>query len=195
MRPQASLPSAYFEALYQERPDPWAFETSPYEAAKYDHTLEVLGQEVFANALEVGCSIGVLTARLATRCRTLTATDVSETALSQAKRRCATLGNIRFIKVSPPRAGVEGPFDLVVLSEVLYYWSALDLAEFAGEIAAELSPGARLLLVHWLGETDYPLEADAAVEIFGAGLGRSFQVVTADRREKYRLDLWRTLDP
>ncbi len=72
-RAGTSLPPRYFDDLYAHDPDPWQFETSAYEAAKYDATLDALPIERFASALEVGCSIGVLTARLAPRCDELLA--------------------------------------------------------------------------------------------------------------------------
>ena len=37
-----SLPPGYFDDVYRANPDPWAFATSPYEAAKYDATLAAL---------------------------------------------------------------------------------------------------------------------------------------------------------
>jgi len=64
----ASLPPGYFDALYAASPDPWAFETSAYERAKYAATLDALPARRYRRALEVGCSIGVLTRQLADRC-------------------------------------------------------------------------------------------------------------------------------
>lgn len=39
----ASRDAAHFRRLYQTNPDPWAFNTSPYEQAKYRQTLDGLG--------------------------------------------------------------------------------------------------------------------------------------------------------
>ena len=80
------LRAAYFEELYARDPDPWDFATSEYEAAKYDATIAALAPR-YASALEVGCSIGVLTARLAERCERLLAIDVAEGALAHARER------------------------------------------------------------------------------------------------------------
>ena len=63
MRREHSIEPEYFEALYKDKGDPWEFETSAYEAAKYDETLAALPKERFESALEVGCANGVLTAR------------------------------------------------------------------------------------------------------------------------------------
>jgi len=56
-----------------------------------------------------------------------------------------------------------------------------------------LQPGGRVLLVHWLGETDYPKSADDAVAAL-YGWTRDLEVVRQARREAYRLDLWRRAD-
>src|SRR6478609_8966907 len=62
-----SLPPDYFERVYREADDPWRFASSPYEAAKYAATLAAVPRARYRNAFEIGCSIGVLTERLAGR--------------------------------------------------------------------------------------------------------------------------------
>ena len=94
MTEAASLPPAYFDALYARDDDPWRFATSAYESEKYAATLDALPATRFANAFEVGCSIGVLTRLLATRCDALLAADVAEAALSQARARCADCAHV-----------------------------------------------------------------------------------------------------
>jgi hypothetical protein len=61
----------HFERLYRSNPDPWGFDTSPYEQAKYRQTLAAVGARRFTAGLEVGCSIGILTRMLAPRCESL----------------------------------------------------------------------------------------------------------------------------
>ena len=89
-----TLPPAYFDQVYQANRDPWNFETSPYEQAKYAATLAVLPRPHYPAAFEIGCSLGVLTAQLAPRCGHLLAVDVSEAALAQARTRCADLPQV-----------------------------------------------------------------------------------------------------
>ena len=74
-RRKASLPSAYFEAIYQADADPWRFATSDYEREKYAATLAALPLQAYRSGFEVGCSIGVLTSQLARRCDRLLAVD------------------------------------------------------------------------------------------------------------------------
>ena len=101
--------AAYFEALYAAEQDPWGFATSPYERAKYDHTLAALGGRRFARGLEVGCSIGVLTAALAERCDRLLAVDVAATAVARARERLAAAPGVTVERRSLPEEMPGGP--------------------------------------------------------------------------------------
>jgi len=190
MRREHSVDPAWFEALYRDQGDPWAFETSPYERAKYDHTLASLPRPTFDSVLEVGCANGVLTRRLAERCRQLTAVDVSETALAAARLRCADLPHVTLENRRLPADGPAGPYDLVLLSEVIYYWDGNDLARAAAYLADIVPPGGSVLLVHWTGDTDYPKSGDEAVAELRGLLGDTVTVMTEEQRPNYRLDLW-----
>ena len=85
MRPRVG--PDFFDELYAENPDPWDFETSEYERAKYAATIAALEQRHFATGLEIGCSIGVLTQDLKRHIDDLLAIDVAEIALEQARAR------------------------------------------------------------------------------------------------------------
>ncbi len=184
-----SLAPDYFERLYEARADPWEFETSVYEASKYAATLAALPRPRYAHALELGCSIGVLTERLAARCEDLLATDISDRALSQARIRCANLTQTRFEKCDLTQDFPAGSFDLILVSEVAYYFSMADLETLRARIADALLPGGHLLLVHYTGPTNYPLSADEVHDFFSAWIGRSWRSLRKTRADKYRLDL------
>lgn len=191
MPSERSLEASYFEGMFRANPDPWDFETSDYEKRKCDHSLEALGNLHFAHIFEVGCANGVFTRRLAARCGYLLAVDVSATALELAQRRCADLSHVEFgLMTFPAQAPLPSGFDLVVLSEVAYYWDDDDLKQAANWIKS-LDPGALVLLVHWTGETDYPQGGDEAVEKIAADLGPAIRAERSDRMPSYRLDLWR----
>jgi len=162
-----SLPRTYFDRVYAENADPWGFATSEYEAAKYRQTMATLDRSCYPASFEIGCSIGVLTALLATRCKQLLAVDVSDVALEQARRRCASLANIQFARMSLPAEYPEGLYDLTILSEVGYYLNLRDLATLAGLIRNHAAPRGQLLLVHWTPVVeDYPLTGDQVHEYF-----------------------------
>ncbi|MEN0077090.1 MAG: SAM-dependent methyltransferase [Paracraurococcus sp.] len=188
-RPGQSLDAAYFDAIYAADADPWRFASSDYERAKYAATLAALPRPRYGRAFEIGCSIGVLTAQLAARCDALLAVDLAEAALAAARARCAGLPQVTFRRMAVPGDWPEGGFDLILLSEVVYYLDTTDLARLASRVAGALHPGGEALLVHWTGETDYPLSGDAAAEGFIAAAG--LPVIRQQRAEAYRLDLLR----
>ncbi|MEY2832872.1 MAG: hypothetical protein RLZZ574_2131, partial [Cyanobacteriota bacterium] len=116
-QPKDSLQPSYFEDLYQANPDPWDFETSDYEAQKYQTTINALPNPRYGNALEVGGSIGVLTALLAQRCDSLLSLDVSQIAQQKAIARCQDLPQVRFKIAQVPQDYPDEMFDLTLLSE------------------------------------------------------------------------------
>jgi SAM-dependent methyltransferase len=191
MRRERSIDPDYFEALYRDKGDPWEFETSAYEAAKYRETLAALPGTRFESVLEVGCANGVLTAMLGPRCDALLAVDVSETALATARARCADQPHIRIEQRRLPAEAPDGTFDLVLLSEVVYYWDSADIARLGDWLRGAVRSGGHVLLVHWIGETDYPKSGDDAVAELRAALEDRVTVERSDRHEAYRLDLWR----
>ncbi|GJD50242.1 Ubiquinone biosynthesis O-methyltransferase, mitochondrial [Methylobacterium crusticola] len=190
-RHTASLPPAYFDARYADDPDPWRFATSDYERGKYAATLAALPRARYAAALEVGCSIGVLTAALAERCDALLALDVAESALTQARARCGHLGHVRFAQTRIPGAWPPGRFDLILLSEVVYYLDAADVAHLVERLRGALNPGGDAVLVHWTGETHYPLTGDEAAGLLIEGARAFLTPTRQERTEAYRLDVLR----
>ena len=188
-----SLAPDYFERVYAADPDPWKFETSDYERAKYARSMAALEGSRHARGFEIGCSIGVLTEQLAAHCSELLAVDVSEQALARARQRCARLAQVRFAAMPVPEQVPDGSFDLVVASEVGYYWSLADLHRAADWMLGAARPAATLLLVHWTAPVhDYPLTGDTVHEQIGQRAQAAGFVNTRSEREpEYRLDVWR----
>ena len=183
-----TLQADYFEAIYRRDPDPWHFRTSGYEADKYAATLDCLTRPRYRRALEVGCSIGVFTRLLAPRCEALLSIDVSDSALDIARQDCADLPHVEFRRAAVPAEFPAGRFDLIVLSEVLYYLAQDDLRRVADRVVEALEPGGDVVLCHWLGESDYPLSGDEAAASFLEATLRPFPFRYGVRKPEYRLD-------
>ncbi|MGF1588947.1 MAG: class I SAM-dependent DNA methyltransferase [Pleurocapsa sp.] len=190
-QPKNSLPPSYFETMYRANPDPWDFETSEYEAQKYQTTIATLPTSSYTNALEIGGSIGVLTALLAQRCNSLLSIDVSPTAQQKAIARCQDLPQVRFKLAQVPQAYPDEMFDLTLLSEVGYYLSWDDLKKTQQLIINHLQIGGHLLLVHWtLYAKDYPLTGDEVHDSFLQLSDTHLKHLQGLRQERYRLDLF-----
>ena len=139
-----TLRPEYFDAIYTADPDPWKFAASPYERGKYTLTLNAMPKSRYRSALEVGCSIGVLTRSLASRCDAVVAIDAAEAPLVEARRRCADLPGVRFEQMFVPDEWPDGEFELILLSEVVYYLSRDDVGRLAARVHAIPSQRAAL---------------------------------------------------
>ena len=183
-----SLPPRYFERIYAHTQDPWEFETSAYEAGKYRITLEALPRAQYENAVEVGCSIGVLTQQLAKRADHLLGLDVSDRALERARERLADEPHVDFACMQVPHALPDDTFDLIVISEVAYYWTRPDLERAADEFAARHEPGGHLALVH-LTEfvPDYPQTGDQVHDYWASR--PEWRTVYHARHPRFRIDV------
>lgn len=194
-RPTESLDEAYFDQIYSTTDDPWGFETREYEREKYVRTIASLPQERYRRCLEIGCSVGVLSRLLLGRCDGLFATEINDRALAAARDRNADLPTGAFVKMNFPEEVPPGTFDLVVLSEVAYYWAA-PAFRLAQKLILDqlLEAGGTLILVHYTPvETDYPLTGEEVHEAYLAesrGESAPLRQVSAYRAEQYRIDVF-----
>jgi SAM-dependent methyltransferase len=184
-----SLPPEYFDRMYDESDDPWGFGTRWYERRKRALTLAVLPEPRFGTGLEVGCSIGVLTAGLAGRCDRLVAMDPSAKALAAARQRAP---GVEFRQGSVPADWPAGTYDLVVLSEVGYYLDTDDLSDLLDYTAADLAPDGFVLACHWRHPVeDYPQTGDAVHEAMSDRWPRQSRIEEAD----FLLDVYHPTGP
>ncbi|MCI4657253.1 PIG-L family deacetylase [Cryobacterium zhongshanensis] len=185
----ATLTKSFFDGFYREARDPWGFETRWYERRKRALTLAALPRERFGTALELGCSIGVLTADLADRCDSVTAVDIAEQPLSIARERLGGRPGVSFERMTLPGEWPSGLFDLIVVSEVGYYLATIDLERFFQRCRDSLAPGGVLIACHWRHPVpEYPLSGDRVHEILATvpGLVRT----VAHRETDFLLEVW-----
>jgi predicted TPR repeat methyltransferase len=181
--------TSYFERLYAATADPWDYATSAYEQDKYAATCDALEGRVFVRGLEVGCSFGVLSRRLAAHCRGLLAVDLVETVLERARRESAALTHLCFERMAIPASWPKGSFDLIVFSEVLYYLSGPDLLATAARTRATLEGEGMVVLVNWLGDTASPHTGDEAADAFIQAVQPVLRCHRQSRTSRYRLDI------
>ena len=179
-----------FEDLYARNADPWDCETSEYERGKRDRAIAALGNRHFGIGFEVGCSTGFVTERLAPRCGSLTCIDVADNALAIARRRLEPFDNVTLLRAEVPQFWPEPPLDLVVLSEVLYFLSAQEIAAVSQASFASLTRSGYCLLVNWTGPNDLPVGGDRAVAIFENAA--DWHCDLRETHRNYRIDRYAT---
>jgi SAM-dependent methyltransferase len=161
MTAPVTLRAAYFDAMYQAAADPWGFGDRWYEQRKYAISLAQLPAARYRSAFEPGCSVGVLTRLLAGRCDTLLSCDLAAAAVRAAAGRTSDLPHVRVEQRDIPGQWPAGRFDLIVLSEILYYFGDHDLEQVLENSVAALEPEGTLLAVHWRHPVaDYPRSGD-----------------------------------
>jgi len=151
-----SAPVERFASLYAEG-DPWDT-GSWYEQRKRAVVLASLPRAGYRHGFEPGCGAGELSAGLAGRCAVLDSSDPVPEAVERAR---AARPGARVQVAGLPDGVPDGPLDLVVFSEVLYYLDDATVATTLDRVLAATAPGADVVAVHWRG---WPAEAprDAA---------------------------------
>ena len=147
---------ASFEERYRLADDPWAFATSRYELAKYVTTIGALAEASYGRCFEPACSIGVLTEKLAARCDTVVACDGSALAIERARTRLArskATSNVELHVESIPEWWPQGDFELIVLSELGYYWDIAGWGDVIERCRCSLVDSGEIIAVHWLGHS------------------------------------------
>lgn len=188
-----TLPPSYFDDMYADSADPWGFTDRWYERRKRALTLALLPDAHYGSAYEPGCSIGVLTRELAGRCDRLLATDVAPAAVDAARSRCAGLPQVVVEQATLPADWPEERVDLVLLSEVGYYFAR----EAAVQLATSAFAGAdTVVAVHWRHPVDdYPLSGDEVHRILeDAAARQGFGWITQHVDDDIRGDVW-SIDP
>ena len=147
----------FFEGLWK-RGDPWEFETSEFERAKYDEEIRIVSGRRHERVLEMGCGAGAFTRRLSPLADRVLALDVSPTAIARAREAEAGPGNTEFRvqNIMDFDLRAEGFWDLVVLNETIYYlgwlYTFFEVAWFGTELFNATLSGGHLLMANTFGE-------------------------------------------
>ncbi|WP_445619793.1 class I SAM-dependent methyltransferase [Kushneria sp. Sum13] len=189
------LDAQAFEQLHAEHADPWQYHTRWYEKRKRDLTLAMLTRERYRRAFEPGCSIGVLSAELALRCDTLCIQDVSDSAVTRARKALEGQPHVSITCGAVPDQWPAGQFDLIVISEMGYYLSREGLETLCERIDAALSHNGELLACHWRHPIDgSTLNAQSVHQTLGSRLNYAHHGHYED--SDTLIDLWqRTASP
>lgn len=188
--------AAFFEAMFQSSADPWNFAGDAYEQFRYSTVMRALEPGPYHRAYEPGCSVGVLTEKLAHICERVDACDISPTAVAMAQQRCAALPGVKVRRGSLRDSIRYDSYDLIVLSEIGYYFHVAEWQCLVNGIVDAMQPGAVLLASHWLGSS--PDHVSTGDEVHNGMAHDKLQHELGERhpdakRGGFRLDRWRRL--
>ena len=164
-----SVGQDYFDDMYARHDDPWGFDSRWYEERKRAVLLAALPRRRYRATFEAGCSTGALTAQLADRSDRVLAVDLAPAALERARTRLADRAHVELRQATLPDDWPDGEFDLVVLSEVAYYWAGADLERGLTASVDSLSEDGHLVACHWRHPvSDYPWTGDEVHDALAA---------------------------
>ena len=175
MTAPVTLPAGYFDAMYQARPIRGASRTAGTNSANTRSAWPSSRPPGTA-----GPSSPAAPSACSPRCSPGAATR-SWRATSPGPRSApppgapAELPHVRVEQRDIAGQWPSGRFDLIVFSEILYYFGDHDLEQVLKNAVAALEPEGTLLAVHWRHPvTDYPRSGDDVHRVLAAqpGLGR-----------------------
>lgn len=184
---RGAVDAAHFDAMFAADPDPWGYDREAYEADRFDRTLAALGPRS-GRLFEAGAAAGALTERLAQVAAEVVAVEASREAIAHARRRVGHLSNVTLIEGALPGATPEGPFDTLLLSDMLYYLGLHGVIEVARRCDAIATEDARIVATIYLGETECALSGDMAAEALIAHLP-GWRRIEATRTDRLRIDV------
>ena len=187
-RSNDAIPAAHFDSLFTQSPDPWRYDSEPYERDRFQRTVAALAGRRYRSALELGCANGALTEQLAPLCDRLLATDASLAALSAARDRIGARANVVLEQRTMPQDMPDARFDLIVASDMLYYLGLDGVVALMAAIERSATPDARIFLASYLGETDTVITGEMAAEIAIAHLP-GWTRIHAERTDRLRIDV------
>lgn len=180
----------HFEALYAASDDPWQVRERWYEQRKRAIVLACLGQPRYRSAFEPGCGNGEMTAALAPRCERLLACDGSAGAVAAARRRATGAAGLRIEQRSLPEQWPAGErFDLVLISELGYYFDEAAVDTLLAMTRANLAEDGELVMCHWLHDFDDRAMPTAALHARAAALPGMVRTLRHRDRD-FLLEAW-----
>ncbi|MGH3501423.1 MAG: class I SAM-dependent methyltransferase [Nocardioidaceae bacterium] len=103
----------------------------------------------YRNCFEPGCSNGELTKLVAPRCDRLLAVDFVAAAVSRARDAVREFSHVQVERAALPHELPDDHYDLVILSELRYYFAHDDLTRLLDGILRRLEPEGDIIAVHW----------------------------------------------
>jgi SAM-dependent methyltransferase len=186
---------AGFEEKFGTDPDPWNTWSAHYEAVKRDALAHMIGPGRYGRALELAAGNGSNTLMVASKALRLTVTEGTSAGAHLVEKAVRGRARVRVVRHDLAERLPGHAFDLIVISEVLYYLAPGPFLTLAREVERTLMPGGRLVLLHH-GENfaDRARPADTVHADFIAAIGKVLSLQRDMRTRRWRAGAWgRTL--
>jgi SAM-dependent methyltransferase len=128
--------------------DAWGYVGDASHEARAATILAALPDWPVTDLLELGCAEGFLTRRFLERGISVTACDLSAEAIDRARGWCAGHTNVQFVVNDIRQQLPCGPFDVCLMSDVLYYLSPGEIRKLSNQLSSHLRPRRRLIFAN-----------------------------------------------
>ncbi len=187
----------FFEAAWSGG-DRWHFASSEYEQLKYARQMELLSDRRYGRVLEIGCAAGVFTRMLAGIADTVVGIDIAPSAIALASAG-EIPPTVEFKVANAMEFDViaKGPWDLIVMSETIYYlgwlYPLFDVAYMASRLHESMLPGGRLLMADLSGGLDDYLNRPWMIRTYrdlmvNVGFHREFEELYRGTKDSIELE-------
>jgi SAM-dependent methyltransferase len=152
----AEKAQSYFEGLWSTG-DFWDLEHSELNQASYACQISLLDDRRYGRALELGCGAGYFTRELAKIADSVVAVDVAPSAIEQARAfgLDPDAVDFRIANIMDYDYRAEGPWDLVVMSDTIYYlgwlYSMFDVCWLGSELFGATAENGRMMMANTYG--------------------------------------------
>lgn len=154
-----NLDSQRYRRMYETSVEPWNYNHRGAEILRHKEIAQFLAevQPKYDAGLDIGCSLGQLTQKLAPLCGQLFAFDVSLAAVQKARSRCQS-PHIRFLLAELPGLPFAGEkFDLIVAADAIHEFVPEVKREMAiGEIFSALKKNGYALFTDYMKSEYFP---------------------------------------
>jgi SAM-dependent methyltransferase len=143
----------FFDGLWGKG-DPWDIETTEVTQRTHARLMSLLDGRRYGRALEIGCGGGAFTRRLARIADSVVALDIAPAAIERAGTLKIGPAPVEFrvANIMEYDVRADGPWDLVVMTEMIYLLGWLypffDVAWLASELFAATAEGGCLVLAN-----------------------------------------------
>ncbi|RIJ22299.1 class I SAM-dependent methyltransferase [Henriciella barbarensis] len=137
-----------FEQKFEADADPWQTWNSKYEAVKRASLAKAIGPRPYGRGLEIAAGNGSNTLMIANKTRRLIATEGAPAGAALVRKASQGEPHIRVVIHDVADRLPADAFDLIVISELLYYLGSEPFEMLAREVSRTLQPGGRLVLLH-----------------------------------------------
>src|SRR3982751_4441866 len=182
----------HFEDIYSDDHEPWSFSERGVETLRHERLTNLVSSLAPRRLLDLGCSLGQMTARLATLPTDVFAMDVSPTAVHRARERLREMGAVsqpRFVSGDVTQLPFRAQtFDVILASDGLYSWQLEieDRAIALRQIHHALVPGGHAVLTEHMRTDHFPVYVG---EIRASPL-RVVRVMYFHDRPCYQFESW-----